>query len=292
MRFWEFDALIISSDTKLYGIIGDPIGHSLSPLMQNVAFKHRGLDSIYLAFRVHPQDLEGAIAGMKSLGVGGFNVTVPHKVAVMKYLDTIDPVALEIGAVNTVVEKDGVLVGYNTDGAGALAALREGNVQLKGRKVVVLGAGGAARALAFSFAPLTESLIILNRTGHRAKDLANSLTKWNSNVDGKQVSVAELRTELLDTDILVNATSVGMYPHIDGSIVEPECLRQGMIVFDIVYNPLMTRLLRDAEAVGARIVRGDRMLVYQGALGFELWTGKKPPIDEMSRAIEGVLREV
>ena len=292
MRFWEFDALIISSDTKLYGIIGDPIGHSLSPLMQNAAFKHRGLDSIYLAFRVHPQDLEGAIAGMKSLGVGGFNVTVPHKVAVMKYLDTIDPVALEIGAVNTVVEKDGVLVGYNTDGAGALAALREVNVQLKGRKVVVLGAGGAARALAFSFAPLTESLIILNRTGRRAKDLANSLTKWNSNVDGKQVSVAELRTELLDTDILVNATSVGMYPHIDGSIVEPECLRQGMIVFDIVYNPLMTRLLRDAEAVGARIVRGDRMLVYQGALGFELWTGKKPPIDEMSRAIEGVLREV
>jgi shikimate dehydrogenase len=292
MSSWEFDTLVISSSTKLYGIIGDPIAHSLSPLMQNAAFEHHGLDSIYLAFRVIPQDLEGALAGMKSLGVRGFNVTVPHKVAVMSYLDAIDPIALEIGAVNTVVEKDDALIGYNTDGSGALAALRESEVQLDGRKATILGAGGAARALAFSLAPLVESLVILNRTGSRAKELANSVVKWNPNVEGKPMSDTTLHNELLDTDILVNATSVGMYPHIDESIVGPECLRQGMIVFEIVYNPLVTHLLRDAEAVGARIVRGDRMLVFQGALGFELWTGEQPPIEEMSRAIEGVLQEV
>lgn len=280
-----------SSSTKLYAVIGDPIEHSLSPIMHNVAFQRLNLNSVYLAFKVRSQDLEAAIAGMRSLGILGFNVTVPHKVSVMKYLDKVDRQVVEIGAVNTVVNKDGVLMGYNTDGAGALAALREKGVEAKGRKVVLLGAGGAARALAFAIAPLAESFVILNRTESKAKDLASALKRFNTAVEGKKLSETTLRSELADADILINSMSVGMYPRVDETPVKKKHLRQGMTVFDIVYNPLMTCLLKEAEAVGAHVVGGVKMLVYQGALAFELWTGRKPPVDEMCEAVESVLRE-
>ncbi len=279
----------VSSSTKLYAVIGYPIEHSLSPIMQNAAFQHLNLNSVYLAFRVRPQDLKAAVAGIRSLGILGFNVTIPHKVSVMKCLDEVDRQAAEIGAVNTVVNKGGALIGYNTDGAGALSALSKEGVELKGRKVVLLGAGGAARALAFAVAPLAGSLVILNRTEPKARDLAADLKKFSA-VRGDKLSEATLRSELADADILVNSTSVGMYPNVDATPVEKKFLRREMAVFDIVYNPLETRLLRDAGAVGARVVGGVKMLVHQGALAFELWTGEKPPVEEMCAAVENALK--
>ncbi|MFH0897123.1 MAG: shikimate dehydrogenase [Candidatus Bathyarchaeota archaeon] len=281
----------ISSTTKLYAIIGDPIEHSLSPIMQNAALQHLGLDSIYLAFRVRPQDLKAAVAGLMSLGVSGFNVTVPHKISVMKYLNKVDDLAVEIGAVNTVVNKNGTLIGYNTDGLGALAALRQEGVKLEGRKVVLLGAGGAAKALAFSIAPLVANLVILNRTGSRAKNLASSLAeKFHSNTESGRLTENVLHNVLTEVDVLINTTSVGMYPKVDETIVKRAYLHQGMTVFDIIYNPLMTRFLKEAKASGANILGGVKMLVYQGALAFELWTGMKPPVDDMFKAVEQELR--
>ncbi len=281
----------ITNDTKLYVVIGDPIEHSLSPLMHNVAFQHLGLNSIYLAFRVSALDLSSAVAGMKSLGFIGFNVTIPHKVSVMKYLDKIDSLAADIGAVNTVVNKDGMLTGYNTDGTGALAALREAGVKLEGQKIVLLGAGGAAKALAFSIIPSTSNLIILNRTPSKAEDLASSINKkFCSNVKSGKLTEEVLRNALVDADILINATSVGMYPKIGETIANCEYIHEGMTVFDIVYNPLMTRFLKEAENAGAHIIGGAKMLVYQGALAFELWTGMKPPVDKMCKALEKQLR--
>ena len=282
----------ITSTTRLYAVIGDPIEHSLSPVMQNIAFQRLGLNSVYLAFRVKPHNLGNSITGLKSLGISGFNVTVPHKVSIMKYLDTIDGLAVDLGAVNTVVNKDGVLSGYNTDGAGALTALQEGGVELEGQKVVLLGAGGAAKALAFSIAPLAESLVILNRTELKARDLASSLTKrFSVSVEGEELTGDALQRYLADANILINATSVGMYPKVSETLVRSQHMHKGITVFDIVYNPLMTRLLREAKIAGARIIGGVKMLVYQGALAFELWTSLKPPVNEMCAAVETALKK-
>ena len=278
----------VSSSTKLYAVIGDPIEHSLSPIMHNVAFQLLDLNNIYLAFRVKPTDLGTAVAGIRSLGILGFNVTIPHKVSIMEHLDEIDRSATRIGAVNTVVKRDGALVGYNTDGAGALASLREASVGLEGAKIVLLGAGGAARALGFSIAPLAGNLVVLNRTESRAKDLAFALKEFG-NVEGKKLSEDTLCVELRDADVLINSTSAGMHPQSNETPVERKFLHERMIVFDIVYNPLSTRLLREAKTAGAYVVGGIRMLVYQGALAFELWTGRKPPVKEMCTAVENAL---
>jgi len=225
---------------------------------------------------------------MEKMGVLGFNVTVPHKVSVMKYLDKVDDLAGEIGAVNTVLNKDGTLSGYNTDGIGALAALRQEGVKLGGQKVVLLGAGGAAKALAFSIAPLVANLVILNRTESSAKELASSLIKKkiSSTIEGRRLTEDTLHKVLTDADILVNATSVGMYPKVNETIVKREQLHKEMTVFDVIYNPVMTRLLKEAKTAGAHTIGGVKMLVYQGASAFELWTDKSPPIDDMLKAVE------
>lgn len=279
----------ISSTTKLYAIIGDPIEHSLSPVIQNLAFQRLGLNSIYIAFRVSQQNLGNAVKGIKSLGIAGLNVTLPHKVSIMSYLDEIANDAMEIGAVNTVLNRQGILVGHNTDGKGALSALREAGIKFRRCKVVLLGAGGAAKALAVTFAPLVEQLVILNRTGNKARDLAKVVNKSRRNVKGAKLSETDLHSELPNTDILINATSLGMYPQVDETPVKQKHLHQDMLVFDIVYNPIITRLLREADEVGARIIGGVKMLVYQGAQAFELWTGKEPPVDEMYRVMLRVL---
>jgi len=259
--------------------------------MHNLAFQRLNLNSVYLAFKVKAQNLREAIAGLRSLNVLGFNVTVPHKVSIMKYLDEVDMQAIEIGAVNTVVNQDEMLIGYNTDGIGALAALKEEGVALKGLKVMLLGAGGAAKAIAFSILPLINHLVILNRTEQKAKDLALSLKeRLGSEVEWRKMEEATLHEELVDTDLLINATSIGMYPKIDETPVNKIYLHQEMMVFDVVYNPLMTRLLKEAKESGANIVGGVKMLVYQGASAFKLWTGKKPPIYEMCAAVENYLR--
>lgn len=284
----------ITSTTKLYALLGNPVEHSLSPLIQNAAFQSLALNCVYLAFCVKSKELMSIIDVFRKLRIPGFNVTIPHKVSIMKYLDKVESRASSIGAVNTVVNIKDKLIGYNTDGAGALVALKESCIDPFEKKVVILGAGGAARALSFYIAPLVKSLVLLNRTGSSAETLATNLCE-RFNVDsifGRKLTKGVLLEELRDVDILINATSVGMYPKIDETLVDKTLLRQEMTVFDIVYNPFETRLLKDAKAAGAKIINGMKMLVYQGALAFEIWTGKKPPIDVMIKALAEALEGI
>jgi len=283
--------LRIDSKTRLYALIGNPVEHSFSPLMHNAAFHSLDLNCVYLPLQVKSDDLGGAIEGIKSLGILGFNVTLPHKVSIIKFLDKIDPKAVDIGAVNTVVNKKRKLIGYNTDGIGALAALKGENVDLAGKKVVLLGAGGAAKTLSFYIAPSVKKLVVLNRTKSKATSLATAIKKrLHINVVGRELNSESLSRELVDTDLLINTTSVGMYPKIDETLVDKSLIKPDMTVFDIVYNPLETRLLREAKAVGAKGINGIKMLIYQGAFSFELWIGEKPPIDLMLKVIKKAMR--
>jgi len=282
--------LKITSRTNLYAIIGDPIGHSLSPVMQNAAFKASGLDAVYIALRVESSMLRQAIEGFRAINILGFNVTIPHKVAVMKYLDELDVSAATIGAINTVVNRWGKLIGYNTDGSGALAALHEAGVDPQGRRILLLGAGGAARALAFSLAQTAERIIILNRTVSKAESLAEEVRQiTGANVTHRKLDPLALSEEAASADLLVNTTSVGMHPRPEETLVDAKLLRPSMVVFDVVYSPPETRLLREAREVGAKPVGGLGMLIHQGAEAFKLWTGTEAPITTMTKAIEAVL---
>jgi len=284
----------ISGRTRICGIIGDPVEHTISPAIHNAAFEKMGLDYLYVPFRVEKDELGKAMQGMKALNMRGLNVTIPHKVAVIPFLDELDPLAEKIGAVNTIVNDNGVLRGYNTDAAGFLQALLEKGIEPKGKNVVVLGAGGASRAISFILAERGANPVILNRLLEMdwAEELANRL----SEVFRKEVKALELNKENLakvieKAHILVNATSVGMSPNIDETPVASHLLKSELIVFDIVYNPFKTRLLREAEMIGAETISGLDMLVWQGALAFEKWTGLKAPVDimmkEAIKALEG-----
>lgn len=281
---------MVGGNTKIVGVIGDPIEHSLSPRMHNAAFEYLGLDYIYLPFRVSKNDLKNAVKGVKALNLKGFNVTIPHKVSIIKFLDEIDLTAGRIGAVNTVVNEEGKLLGFNTDGLGALEALREEGVDPKGKKIIIIGAGGASRAITFQLACICSKLVILNRTRIRAVKLAGELTTFGSEVEGRGLTLKSLESGLNDSDILINTSSVGMYPNVNESPVPKEFLRKDLVVFDIVYNPLETSLLRYAWNVGAKSINGVGMLVNQGAIGFKMWTGYEAPRDIMRKAvIEGLL---
>ena len=276
----------ISGRTKLCCVIGDLVEHSLSPVMHNAAFKELNLDFVYLAFTVRKDELRNAIAGARSLHIHGLNVTMPHKTAIMKYLDEIDSTTKSIGAINTILNAEGKLVGYITDGAGALKALKENGVSLEGKKLLLLGAGGAAKAIAFHAAQEVEELKILNRTAQKAKELAEALhKKFDKRISGNSLSSEIIKKELEDADILVNATSVGMHPNVDQSLVDSSWLRPSLCVMDIIYSPLETKLAKDAKSVGAKVVSGIEMLVYQGAASFEIWTNHPAPVKVMKEAV-------
>jgi len=281
----------VTSGTKLIALIGDPVERSLSPVMHNAAFEALGLDYAYLALRVPQAALEGAIASARVINMAGMNVTHPHKINILSLLDELDESAELVGAVNTVKNDRGRLIGYNTDGAGAVRAL-EGEVgKLAGRKVLLLGAGGAARAIAFSLVKAGAELTIANRTASRAKELA-TVIKRNSGVDVGQTGIGrgELAGAVERADILINATAVGMYPDVNRVLVTADMMHRGLIVNDIVYEPLQTRLLREAKKAGARTVTGLGMLIHQGALSFEIWTGRRAPIKVMAAAAKRELR--
>ena len=283
----------ISGKTRVCGIIGDPVEHSLSPVMHNATFEELNLDFVYLAFRVRREELGEAIIGTRSLDLHGLNVTMPHKNTVMRYLDEIDSTTRSIGAVNTILNDEGRLMGYNTDGIGALKALKETGITPKGKKLLLLGAGGAGKAIAFHAAQEVEELVILNRTPQKAKKLAEILRKdFNEKIDSNKLSTRIIKEELRDTDILVNATSVGMHPKVDQSLVPPSLLRPDLCVMEIVYSPLETKLAKDAKAVGAKVVSGIEMLVYQGAASFEIWTNHKAPVKAMKQAVLNKLSEL
>jgi shikimate dehydrogenase len=275
----------ISGKTRVFGVIGDPIEHTLSPAMQNAAFQNLGLDCVFLAFPVKSSDVEKAIAGVRGLGISGLNVTMPHKNAVIPYLDDVDEAAKFLGSVNTIVNRDGRLRGFSTDGAGALNALKTNGADPHGKKVVVLGAGGAAKAIAYALAPEAEELALLNRTPQKTHELTKALyMKFIAKINSGSLSTSDIWKNLQDADILINATSVGMHPNADESLVQAKWLKPSLTVMDIVYNPVQTKLAADAKAAGAKVVSGVEMLVYQGAASFEIWTGKKAPVEVMKQA--------
>jgi shikimate dehydrogenase len=284
---------IVSGKTRICGLIGDPVEHSMSPAMQNAAFRELALDYVYVPFRVKSTELGQAIAGMRALNIRGLNVTVPHKVAVVQFLDKLDPLAEKIGAVNTIVNDDGVLTGYNTDATGFLQALLAREIEPKGKRAVILGAGGASKAISFILADKGTRLTILNRQLELdwAKELARRISQtFAQEVKALELSRKNLAVVLKKADILVNATSVGMIPLVNETPVPGDLLRPDLIVYDIVYNPMKTRLLREAEAVGASTIGGVDMLVWQGALAFEKWTGRKAPVELMKREVIRVLK--
>jgi shikimate dehydrogenase len=285
--------MTISGKTRVCGVIGEPIEHSLSPIMHNAAFQAVGLDYAFLAFRVKPAEVEAAVNGVRALNIRGLNVTMPHKTAIINHLDRVDLSAQIVNSVNTVLNKENLLFGFNTDGVGAVKALKENGVELKGRKVLLLGAGGAARAIAYALAKEADELAVLNRTVKQAQAMARVLEKsFNKKIAAGSLSPNDVETNIRDSDILINATSVGMKPKPDESPVAAKMLRRNMAVMDIVYNPLETQLARDAKAAGAEVISGVEMLIYQGAASFEIWTGKSAPVEVMRQAALSHLQKV
>lgn len=269
---------------QLYGVIGNPIGHSLSPVMHNDAFEHLNMDAHYHAFLVEEEALGEAVTGLKALGISGFNVTTPHKVAIMEYLDEIAPLARQIGAVNTVVHRDGKLIGYNTDGIGFVRALQSiSEDPLQEKRILLIGAGGASRAIYFSLADVgVKEIDIANRTRDKAKNLISGCM---ANVNSHALSLECAAENQGEYDIIIQTTTIGMHPHVEYTPLEIRSLKQGTIVSDIIYNPFETKILGDAKEQGAIIQNGIDMFVYQGALAFEMWTGCVPNIDRMKQLV-------
>ena len=278
----------IKGSTNIVGLIGHPVEHSFSPPMHNAAFDALGMDYAYVAFDVDPQDLQSAVEGAKSLNIKGFNVTIPHKIEVMQFLDEIDDVAALIGAVNTIDFKE--LKGYNTDGIGAVKAIEE-VTPIKDKNVVVAGAGGASRAISFYLAKYgAESLTILNRNVDKAQSLAGDVSGSDFIDNVKADSISEISGYLKDADILVDTTPIGMHPNIDDEpIASADDMHEDLVVFDAVYNPNETVLLKEAIKAGAKPVYGIKMLLYQGAESFKIWTGRDAPVDVMEKALKDTL---
>lgn len=269
---------------KLFGVLGDPVSHSLSPAMHNAAFKALGMDCEYHAFRVSPDLLCDAIHGAFALGFGGLNLTIPLKEKALEIVKPTD-LAKHIGAVNTVDFKNGI-TGHNTDGLGALKALEGGGVHVKGKNVLLLGAGGAARAIAFTLATEGANVTIANRTPERAISLAKDV-EMAGIISG--CGLKEIKDLIKNSDILINSTAIGMSPKVTETLVTSDLMHRDLVVFDIVYNPLNTRLLQEARKAGAKTIDGVMMLVYQGAEAFKIWTGKKAPVDVMEEAVRSGL---
>ncbi len=269
--------MAINGKTKVYGIIGKPVSHSLSPLMQNRAFATRNQNCVYVP--LHTDDLPAALQGLRGMRIDGASVTIPYKEQVLDLLDEIEPVALKIGAVNTiVVKREGAstrLYGTNTDWMGANQALAE-KIELEGSRGVILGAGGAARAIGFGLLEAGAEVEIKSRDESKGGALAEQLGVSWSRLD---------RAPLKDAHILINATSVGMEPNDGVSPVSRAQLTGYSVVMDIVYAPLQTKLLEDAAALGCIAVNGLEMLLYQGAAQFELWTGQEAPLDVMRQEL-------
>ena len=271
--------MIIDQHTGLYGVIGNPVRHSLSPALHNAAFSATGLNAVYLAFETG--DIEECLKGIRALGIKGASITIPFKTTVMPFLDEIDPLAKRIGAVNTIVNDSGRLKGYNTDAFGALKALEE-NVKLPGMTCLIIGAGGAARAIGFMLKEQDVAVSIVNRSRKRGEALAASLGCPFVPLD-----------EISGTKggLLVQTTSVGMYPDIDQCPVPENILENGMVVMDIVYLPAETRLLNLARDRGCVIISGVDMFINQGAEQFRLWTDLDPPFASMRHALKEALLE-
>ncbi len=269
---------MINSNTSLFGLFGNPVAHSLSPVMHNRAFEETGYNGLYLAFNI--VDLSTAVKGIRALNMKGISVTVPYKVAVMEFLDVHDDLAVKVGAVNTISNQNGKLIGYNTDCHGAIKALTE-KTTVKDKNVAVIGAGGAARAIGTGIVLAGGKLTIYNRSTINGERLASDL-------DSEFRPLSEFGRS--GCQVLINTTPVGMTPNKEAMPVKSTALNKEMVVMDIVYNPLKTMLLKVAEERGAEIIDGVGMFVNQGALQFELWTDQKAPIDIMRSTVLDALK--
>ncbi|MFI5322807.1 MAG: shikimate dehydrogenase [Thermodesulfobacteriota bacterium] len=280
----------VKATTKIYGIFGHPVSHSLSPVMHNSAFAALGLDCVYLAFDVIPKKIGHAADAIRTLGIKGINITIPHKESIIPHLDEISPDAKLTGAVNTIKNEDGKLSGYNTDVGGFLRALDEDiEFKPKGASVLLIGAGGAARALMSAFCLNgAERICILTRTYDKAHALGAEFGKQFNNIDIESIALDDKKTvesHLSQADILVNSTSAGM-EGIEPLQLPLESLKKSSAVYDIVYKPRETSLVREALRLGHRASGGLGMLLHQGALSFEIWTGRDAPVNVMKKAIE------
>ncbi len=268
----------ITPSTRICAVIGNPVAHSMSPAIHNRAFAELGLDYVYVAFRV--EDIGGAVAGMRALeNFRGLSVTIPHKVSIVKHLDEVAEVDQQIGSVNTVVNDGGRLKGFGSDGPGALQALRDAGVEPAGKTVTILGSGGAARAIAFTLAAAKPAaLFLLGIIEPELNALAHDLaTKTGAKVTGALLDAQTLAARLAESQVLVHCTPVGMHPKSSESAVPKALLHHDLAVMDIVYNPLKTQLLADAEARGLKTISGVEMFVNQAVIQFELWTGRTAP---------------
>ncbi|MNO80299.1 Shikimate dehydrogenase [compost metagenome] len=274
-------------------VIGDPIAHSKSPVMHNTALAALGMMGEYIPLLVSRQDLGQAISRLKDLGFRGMNVTIPHKVDVMAYVDRLDESAAKIGAVNTIVNDNGFLTGYNTDGIGYVRSLKDETlVHLRGKSILVLGAGGAARGIVYALAQEDpETIVIANRTEDRAIQLAQSAKEWNSKVNIIGIAIDKATEFLEGMDIVINTTSMGMHPHTTEYAIQPDWIPAGIIVSDLIYNPLTTELLKKSLERGCIIHGGLGMFVNQGAYALEYWTGQSAPIESMRQAVLECLQQ-
>ncbi len=277
----------ISPSTRLCAVIGNPVAHSLSPALHNAAFNALELDYVYVALRV--EDLRSALGGMRAFeNFRGLSVTIPHKIEIMNYLDQISDLDRSIGSINTVINNSGMLTGVGTDGPGALKALTDAGVTIDNANVLMLGAGGAARAIAFTLAMNTSlgKLQLLDINEQMLANLVADLKKGTSALIGKDLLTPDnIAIALLQADIIINCTPVGMHPREDESIVPQELLRPCQTVFDIVYNPLETKLMADARMRGCRVISGVEMFINQAALQFELFTGAQAPVEIMRKVV-------
>jgi len=274
----------ISGAARVCAVIGDPIAHSLSPAIHNAAFRSLGMDLVYVPFRVRANELKAAIEGIRSLGVLGVNVTMPHKTRVVPLLDAIEKTALQIGAVNTIVRNDGRLRGYNTDGQAALAVLQSLARSLRGRRAVILGAGGAARAIVYYLSKTVESIAILNRTRSKGSSIASKIARLRGiTCRSYGLSKASLERELGQADLLVNTIPADAFARLGNILIQERLVREDMVVFDVNYEP-KNDFLVNAKLAGAKATDGLDMLVRQAALSFTLWTGREAPIDIMREA--------
>jgi shikimate dehydrogenase len=281
-------------NTKIVGVIGHPIRHSFSPLMHNIAFELSGLNYIYLPFDVPPTLLKDSLKGMLALGIKGFNVTIPLKEKILPMLKDLSEEANIIGAVNTIVNDDGVLRGYNTDVLGIIESLNPYKEELTGSTVTVIGAGGAARSVIYALIRgfKVDRINIVNRTEQIAESLKEYFTAklLFTNLKSYPLVPPDLVEVFQKSKLIINTTSMGMFPNVDDAATTiPESFTKDQIVFDVVYTPIKTKLLKLAESQGAQIITGLKMFVEQGAKAYELWTGEEMPKDKVSRALQSYL---
>ncbi|SHH30405.1 shikimate dehydrogenase [Caloranaerobacter azorensis DSM 13643] len=277
----------INSQTKLYCLIGNPVNKSLSPTIHNYLFDKEKENAVYMAFNIEKEDLKSVVNSFRAINVKGFNVTIPYKIDIINFVDELSYESELIGAVNTVKICNGKLIGYNTDGLGFLKAFKEKNISLKGKNVLILGAGGAAQSISLTVANEgVKSLTILNRTVSKSRELIEKIKNKFPKIETNYGGLNEKYVDLKKIDVLINCTSIGMYPEVDKTPIEINGFNKNIIVYDIIYKPLETKLIKSAKEKGMITIGGLDMLIYQALLSDEIWLDRKLEIEKMKNEIK------